>query len=148
MTTELKQEFLESKYHVHLGPDRDVVLHHGQLHQDLDEWIADAHPEFRHWALVTAWNPESQPRTRDENDKAQQMLRAEVRAKGWPFLEAVGENGGWREDSLLVLVPTREDGLDLGLRYHQVSVVLGCRAELAEVTLSNSPENEREARVG
>jgi hypothetical protein len=147
-TTDLRPEYLESNYRVHLGPDRDVVLHHGQLHPELDAWIADAHPEFRHWALVTAWNPGSEPRPRDENERAQQKLREEVRAQGWPFVEAVGENENWREESLLVLVPSREDGLDLGQRFQQAAVVLGCRAELAEVTLSVSPENEAPGMAG
>ncbi len=33
-----------------------------------------------------------------------------------------------------LLVPSAEDALDLGLRYGQVAVLLGCRAQVTEVT--------------
>ncbi len=138
---DLRPEYLESTYRAHLGPDHEVLLHHGQLHPRLDEWIADVHPEFRNWVLITAWNPDSKPRSREQNDAAQERLRAELRLRSWPFVEAVGELGDWREESLLVLVPSTEDALDLGLRYGQVAVLLGCRAELAEVTLCSRAGN-------
>lgn len=131
---DLRPEYLQSTYRVEVGPDHEVVLHHGQLHPELDAWIADAHLEFRHWVLITAWNPDSKPRSRAENDVAQEHLRAELRIRSWPFVEAVGEFKDWREESLLVLVPSAEDALDLGRRYGQVAVLLGCRAQVAEVT--------------
>lgn len=136
MTTEtdLRPEYLESTYRVHLGPDHEVVLHPGQQHPELDAWIADVHPAFRQWVLITAWDPGSKPRARKENDRAQEQLRAELHLRSWPFVEAVGELNEWREESLLVLIPSAADGLELGLRYGQEAVILGCRAALAEVT--------------
>ena len=65
---------------------------------------------------------------------AQEHLRAELRIRSWPFEEAVGEFKDWREESLLVVVPSADDALDLGLRYGQVAVLLGCRAQIAEAT--------------
>ena len=121
---------------MHLAPGRTAELHHGRLHPQLDAWIADVHPEFRHWVLITAWNPDSKPRSREENDGAQERLRAELRVLSWPFVEAVGELGDWREESLLVMAPSADDALELGARYGQVAVLLGCRAQLAKVTFS------------
>ena len=143
---DLRPVSLESTYRVHLGPDHEVLMHHGQLHPELDAWIADVHPEFRHWVLLTAWNPHAEPRPRDENDLAQGHLRAELRIRSWPFVEALGEMLDLHEESLLVLVPSAADALDLGLRYGQAAVLLGCRAQVAKMTLSRR-DALREARA-
>jgi hypothetical protein len=124
---------------VQISPDRALVLHHGQIHEDLDHWIADTHPDLRHWVLITAWNPHGRVASEEANRKANEQLEDELHQRGWPFVDAVGELKDWKEESVLALIPSREDGLELGVRYHQEAVLVGCRGELAEVVVSRQP---------
>jgi hypothetical protein len=58
------------------------------------------------WAVITAWNPRSQPMPRAWNRRAQRFLLAELHAH--PDIRAIRAAvgvgaGGWRESSLLVI---------------------------------------------
>lgn len=133
---QLRPEYLQSSYHVQISPDRALVLHHGQLHAELDEWIADTHPDFRQWVVITAWNPFGRIASETANERANTQLKDVLHERGWPFVEAVGELSEWKEDSVLALVPSREDALELGRRFQQEAVFAGCRGEPAEVVVS------------
>jgi len=123
----LRPEYLQTAYVAELSPGTRVTLRHGQTHAELDRWMSEEHPEFRHWVFITAWNPFSEPQADSKNRAAQERLRAVLRERGWPFVEGVGELGDWREESLLVLVPTRRDGLELGQEFQQAAVLIGRR---------------------
>lgn len=60
------------------------------------------------WAVITAWNPRSQPMPRAWNRRAQRLLLAELHAH--PDIRAIRAAvgvgaSGWRESSLLVIGP-------------------------------------------
>ncbi len=80
------------------------------------------------WAVITAWNPRSQPMSRACNRRAQHRLLAELRA--CPDIRAIRAAvgvgaGGWRESSLLV-VGADEAGLRaLCARHGQHAFIAG-----------------------
>lgn len=121
----LRQAYLETNFEVALPEGRQLVLRHGGRQPELDEWIRSQGANHRHWVFVTAWNPGELRPTDAENRAAQDRLRAVVSERGWPFLAAVGHLGNWREESLLVLVPRRSDGLALGAEFGQAAVLIG-----------------------
>ncbi|MDR0672808.1 MAG: DUF3293 domain-containing protein [Zoogloeaceae bacterium] len=84
----LRRAYRETAYRVTLrGGRADVlVLRVGQVAPEL----ALAFPRQSRWALLTAWNPESTRRGRNDNRRAQSRLRAALRQGGWRSL--AGEN--------------------------------------------------------
>lgn len=117
--------YLFSRYEATLPGGVSVALRHGQLSPAVDEWMKRDHPDFRHWAFVTAWNPFSQRTSDSDNKFAQESLVAELRQRAWPFVDGVGGLGSWSEASVLVLIPKRQDGIELGRRYKQTAVLVG-----------------------
>jgi hypothetical protein len=111
------------------------VLRHGALHAALDELLRRRHPTARSWAFITAWNPFSQRRSKNENDAQQRDLRAQVAARGHPTIEGVGrdENSDWHEESLLVVGIDRAEACALGSRFGQYAVLVGEVGGAAEV---------------
>jgi len=79
-----------------------------------------------HWAYITAWNPRSVQKSQEENEAAQDRLRAELQASGLSFLEGMSEpdDGSPGEASLLVFVD-RERAEALGRAYNQNAIVVG-----------------------
>ncbi len=77
-------------------------------------------------ALITAWNPFSEPRESSSNLAANERLREDVESRGLAWLPAEGCDpaGLWPcEESLLVLGPSRETALQLCNSYGQNAVV-------------------------
>jgi hypothetical protein len=101
------------------------VLRVDALHPELDTALAArGHLE---WAFLTAWNPGSRPRDKDENDRAQQQLKSELAAEGWLVVDAIGVavDENWSEDSLFVPGLSRAEAERLGRAYGQVAVLVG-----------------------
>lgn len=77
-------------------------------------------------AFLTAWNPLSQPTSREKNLEQGARLLEDVRDLGLPYLEGRGcdPSGQWPpEESLLVLGLSRPLAMELGERYAQNAVV-------------------------
>lgn len=88
------------------------------------------------WAYLTAWNPASRTRSRDENERAQARLAAELHARGLEALEgeALADDGAWPpEPSLLVLGLSRDDAMALGRAFGQDAIVAGRQGGAAEL---------------
>lgn len=77
------------------------------------------------WAIITAWNPQSQPVPRARNCSAQRALLAELRAS--PDVRAAAGVGadGWREPSLLAIGLDADAARALCSRYAQLAFVAG-----------------------
>ena len=73
----------------------------------------------RRWSFMTAWNPAPRTLSREENERRQRALIANLRAKGYDFLPGVGRaaDGPWAEDSLLVLNISREAAIALARKF-------------------------------
>jgi hypothetical protein len=97
-------------------------------------------------AYLTAWNPRSEPQTREVNEAAQAQLEAELTAMGLPFLhgEGVDPSGEWPgEASVLVLGIREEEAVRLGRRHGQNAIVVAGRDALARLVMLASPSGDR-----
>lgn len=80
------------------------------------------------WAVITAWNPRSQPMPRAWNRRAQHLLLAELHARPdiGAIRAAVGLGaGGWRESSLLVVGADAASLRALCTRHGQYAFIAG-----------------------
>ena len=90
--------------------------------------------------VITAWNPGDERPSREENDRANRALRAELEARGLAPLPALGSdpNSPHAEESWAVTGLDDRTARELGAKYRQVAVfritadtqtVLGCDEE-------------------
>jgi hypothetical protein len=90
--------------------------------------------------VITAWNPGDERPSREENDRANRALRADLEARGLAPLPALGSdpNSPHAEESWAVTGLDDRAARALGAKYRQVAVfritrerqtVLGCFAE-------------------
>lgn len=71
-------------------------------------------------ALITAYNPGSEPQPQARNATAQERLRSELRAAGYRWLEGEGSGENWPpEPSLFVPGLSRSAAAALARRYGQ-----------------------------
>lgn len=73
-------------------------------------------------AFLTAYHPYSVPVSDEENENAQQALLAEIRSRGYRWLEGAGEDaeGDWpAEPSVLVLGISEQEATELAARFRQ-----------------------------
>ncbi|MBZ4396052.1 DUF3293 domain-containing protein [Myxococcus sp. MISCRS1] len=113
----------------------EQVLRVGRLHPALDaELTARGH---REWAFLTAWNPGSRPRGRDENQRAQERLISQLVAGGFVIAPAIGEaeDGSWSEQSLFVPGLPRSEAERFGRAHGQVAILVGRTGGPAELLL-------------
>jgi hypothetical protein len=99
------------------------------------------------WAFITAWNPGSQPLSKQENARRHTDLRAAVRDAGLEALdgEGVGEDPSWPpEQSLLILNISRGKAISLGRRFGQLAIVVGRRGQ-ASTLVPTSEDHSQEA---
>jgi len=100
----------------------------------LDAWAVDTA------AIITAWNPASQPLDPAENRRRNARLRGDVVRAGWPLRPCVGtgEDGcpnAWSEGSVAVGGLSWEDALHLGRRYEQNAIVWWTRKEAPAIVV-------------
>ena len=90
--------------------------------------------------VITAWNPGDARPSFEINEARNEQLRAEISAKGFDALEALGSdpNSPHAEKSWAVVGMTDDTAIELGKKYGQVAIfritptlqsVLGCLAE-------------------
>jgi hypothetical protein len=109
------------------------ALRIGARHQAFDAELEATGAQC--WAVVTAWNPGSLPRSAEENAAAQaELLKAvaELGLSSWAA-EGKADAGGWREESLCVLELDAARAVALGRRFGQLAVVVGQRFGAAQL---------------
>jgi len=90
--------------------------------------------------VITAWNPGDERPSREENDRANRALRADLEARGFAPLPALGSdpNSPHAEESWAATGLDDRAARELGAKYRQVAVfritadtqtVLGCDEE-------------------
>lgn len=132
---DLLRAYRETNYEVRL-PDGDLlVLRHGQPNPKLDKFIEEEHAEAPSWVFITAWNPESLQLPEKENAAAMRRLKAELKKRGYPHLEAIGRGTGnsWEEPSLIAFGPSGREAKQLGVQFRQNAVVVGRQYQDARV---------------
>jgi hypothetical protein len=87
--------------------------------------------------VITAWDPPNVPRTANENNRANELLRSEIEHLGLKVLNARGANpkSSYFEDSWAVVDMDEEEAIRLGHKFKQAAIfritrnrqtVLGC----------------------
>ena len=124
MTPGLRKAYFQTAYVVR-APSGVHALRIGGRHPAFDAELEKADAQC--WAVVTAWNPGSIPRTAPENAAAQAALLDAVAGLGlvgWPA-EGRADSGGWREESVCVLDMDAAAAIAMGRRFGQLAVVVG-----------------------
>lgn len=128
----LKQPYLNTDYQIHLSPTQILHLRAEQLNPPLDEYLT----EHNTWAYITAWNPDSQPLTTEENVQRNQQLEQALQAQNFTYYhgEGVPDNGDWTpEASFWILGINRKEAIALGKKWKQRAIVWGRRKGVAEL---------------
>jgi hypothetical protein len=135
VSAELVAAYLRTEFRV---ADRgwSFVLRHDEYSKVLEE----CHRAFgvSCSAYITAWNPRSEPTSREVNEAAQARFEVELQAAGLEFLRGVGVDptSTWPgEPSLLVLGISGGDAQRLGVAYRQNAIVLAGRDAVPRVVM-------------
>lgn len=118
--------YQNTNYCVHGGARRPVCFRIGSTSARLNRLLAGY--GSREWAFMTAWNPESKPLPRQENDRRQAELIAELIAAGYRCLRAEGLNAdaSWPpEESVLALDIPQHEARRIGRHHGQLAIVTG-----------------------
>lgn len=126
---ELWHAYERTRFCVHEGPRR-ICFMAGSRSPRLDALLERT--RTRTWAFITAWNPNSEALSRDENDRRHAGLVRAIEALGLATLpgEGIGADPAWpAEQSLMVLDITRARAVSLGRQFGQLAIVAGRRGE-------------------
>ncbi|MBD3674336.1 MAG: DUF3293 domain-containing protein [Planctomycetaceae bacterium] len=108
------------------APEGSLTLHVGELLPEQNLALLQA--GVISWCVVTAWNPQSQLRSADRNDAAQDDLKAEIESYGLKWWEAAGRDpaGEWpTEESCFVLNISPEQTGSLCEKFGQLAALYG-----------------------
>ena len=113
-----------------------LVLRHDEYSKVLEE----CHRAFgvSCSAYITAWNPRSEPTSREANEAAQARLEAELAGAGYALLhgEGVDPSGQWPgEPSVLVLGISGNEAQRLGRAYGQNAIVVAGKDAIPRVVM-------------
>ena len=131
--TALWDAYRRTTYTARAG-NSDIRINPDCLSSELDVLLNER--GIGEWAYVTAYNPQSQRLSEDDNAKRQPELIEAVRNRGLTFFEgdAVADDGAWpAEPSLLILGIRSDDARALGRQFGQLAVVVGRMGEPARL---------------
>ena len=119
----------------HYAVPPDIVLRVDQPNVRLDALLEQMRAASA--AFVTAANPGSRPRSKEENAAALAELDREVAASGYDSCTAEGRepDGSWSEPSRLVLGIERAAAEALGRRFGQNAIVFVEKGRAPELVL-------------
>jgi hypothetical protein len=103
----------------------DTVVRIGERNEILDHWLAEK--DLCTWAIITAWNPMSEPLGLPENEAANRSLYQALEGK-YVILHAEGSarDGSWPPElSFLIGGITKEVATEVALHCRQRAYVYG-----------------------
>jgi hypothetical protein len=132
VTPGLRKAYFQTAYVVR-APQGVHALRIGASHPAFDAELEAAGADC--WAVITAWNPGSLPRTAEANAVAQAALLQAITELGLSVWAAEGkaDAGGWREESVCVLGLETPGAVALGRKFGQLAVVVGRRSGAAQL---------------
>jgi hypothetical protein len=104
-------------------PDGEVFLRHNSSCHELDQLLAQNRWDYA--AVITAFNPGSIERTREENNHANQELEMKILNDGFQIFPGAGQDddGDWpAEESFLVCGITLNAALKLAEEFGQNAI--------------------------
>ena len=129
----LEAAYLATDYWVEDAPNGPFAIRIGEISVDLEELLVEA--VAVEWAYATACNPRSIPLSNRANARRMGELHRLLAEGGWRFYSgvAVGRDGLWREQSVLILGLPEADAIELALRLDQNAIVAGRFSEAARL---------------
>jgi hypothetical protein len=115
-------------------PLGEICLRVGVRNEKLAELLEPR--ASRNWAFITAFNPASLPRTREENIARQQQLESTLRKERRTFFpgEGIGDDPQWPpEQSVLVLDIDRATAGELAKEFGQNAILAGDERAVPEL---------------
>jgi len=129
----LESAYLATTYRVE-AQRGSIDLRVGQHCAALDRLLQRC--EAKTWAFVSATNPRSMPMPAWRNRDHHLKLVQAVRAAGYPLLEGAGlpADTHWDpEPGLLIIGISRDAAGELGKRFGQLAILVGCRGGMPEL---------------
>lgn len=131
--THLDAAYRRTTYWVE-APHGYYAIRIDEHHAELDDFLSSRHPHC--WAIITAFNPNSQLLSPPENQVLAAKLSRAVEAVGFESFVATGAglSGDWPPESgLLIVGIPQANARDLARKFQQKALVFGesgCRARL------------------
>ena len=124
----LIESYRRARYEVLAGPGIDLVVDRP------DPWLAQlmARHQAPTAAVITAWNPFSQPLALPENRARQARLKHELVDAGCDWLPMLGHDpqGTWPGEEMLLVIGASSGQLaQLGTRFDQNAILLATRTD-------------------
>ncbi len=143
MTPEQYAAYRETDYVVLCSPA--LILRVDHDNPELDAFLIREGKQSA--AFISAWNPHSEPKAQEENDRAHRALMDDLQQRGYALIEGEGKGrvGDWpAEKSVLAIGIDRVASKEVGRRFLQNAIVfheIGNGSELlllVEMTFSGS----------
>ena len=128
----LRQAYLATDYQVYPNTSDTLHIRADQLNPTLDQFLKTQ----KTWAYITAWNPNSEPLSAEENTQRNQQLIESLQAIKYTFYHGKGvpDIGDWQpEESFLVLDISKKQAIEIGRRYGQKAILWGQKGGVAEL---------------
>jgi triacylglycerol esterase/lipase EstA (alpha/beta hydrolase family) len=111
-------------------PEYTVSLRIEEPASALDDWLA--REGYKTWAFISAYNPRSQPLSKEENRIRHQQLIEHVESRHQPWREGMGrpDRSDWKPEYGLFLPGiTKRDAMALARRFQQNALLFGTRGQ-------------------
>ena len=129
---ELKQAYLNTNYTINKNSifKEDLTLHINKVTN-----LKNALPELKEWAFITAWNPNSNQLSKQENEQRNACLLDDIKSRGYisHFGRGISEDGKWSEDSFFIENISKEETFFYALKYEQCAFVYGMINQVSEL---------------
>jgi hypothetical protein len=116
------------------APGAPIALRVDEPSAELDELLGRF--DARSWAFITAYNPYSEKRSADENQRRHRHLVERVTERGLTSFptQGVDDDGTWpTERGLFIVDMSRDDALALGRELEQNAILVGARGGAPEL---------------
>lgn len=121
--TELETLYRQARYIVEDDETR-FTIRLGEPNEALNELLRKC--EAGTWAYMTAYNPNSQPLSDEENQQRQADLISTLEQSDHAYLHGYGTGDDWDpEPSLIVLGIDRDAAIELGKEFGQNAILWG-----------------------
>lgn len=118
-----KEAYENTRYCI---PQLELELKIGQFQQSFQTYLEKN--GIHHWAMITAYNPQSKLNTHRENERSQQRLEKILSEEGYKFhlAEHRDPKGEWPiEKSVFIAKIPLDRALQLGREFKQNAIVAG-----------------------
>lgn len=138
ITPELIAAYKSTDFEVQT-PEASIVLKADQTNPEFDKFLQGRGVATS--VIITAWNPWSEPRSREENEESQRIMEDQMRNAGFILLAAAGVDptGAWEpEQSCCALGMTEEEGIIWGKQFAQNAVLYHYSGQPSRLVICNN----------